>query len=70
MTWRSNRNSHNESGQISLKKYNSEISIYHKELPVSLIFFLIILMLKYIIFLIFYLFILILKLNINILFCI
>ncbi|PBC34079.1 choline-phosphate cytidylyltransferase A isoform X1 [Apis florea] len=33
MTWRSNRNSHNESGQISLKKYNSEISIYHKELP-------------------------------------
>lgn len=39
MTWRSNRNSHNESGQISLKKYNSEISIYHKELPVSLIFF-------------------------------
>ncbi|CAK9822198.1 Choline-phosphate cytidylyltransferase B [Anthophora retusa] len=33
MTWGTNRNPNNESDQISLKKYNSEISIYHKELP-------------------------------------
>lgn len=39
MTWRTNRNSNNDSGQISLKTYNSEISVCHKELPVSLILF-------------------------------
>ncbi|XP_029055734.1 choline-phosphate cytidylyltransferase A-like isoform X1 [Osmia bicornis bicornis] len=33
MTWGTNRNSNNESSQISLKKYNSEISVNHKELP-------------------------------------
>ncbi|XP_076667144.1 putative choline-phosphate cytidylyltransferase isoform X1 [Andrena cerasifolii] len=33
MTWRTNRNSNNDSGQISLKTYNSEISVCHKELP-------------------------------------
>ncbi|XP_068987058.1 choline-phosphate cytidylyltransferase A-like isoform X1 [Bombus flavifrons] len=33
MTWGTNRNSNNESGQFSLKKYNSEISVSHKELP-------------------------------------
>ncbi|KZC06651.1 PREDICTED: choline-phosphate cytidylyltransferase A-like isoform X1 [Dufourea novaeangliae] len=33
MTWGTNRTSNNESGQISQKKYNSEISVCHKELP-------------------------------------
>ncbi|XP_003707536.1 putative choline-phosphate cytidylyltransferase isoform X1 [Megachile rotundata] len=33
MTWGTNRNSNNDSSQISLKKHNSEISNYHKELP-------------------------------------
>lgn len=47
MTWGTNRNTNNESGQISLKKYNSEITVCHKELPVSLFFFFIILMLAY-----------------------
>lgn len=50
MTWGTNRNSNNESGQFSLKKYNSEISVSHKELPVSqTFFFLIIFMLIYVI---------------------
>lgn len=44
MTWGTNRTSNNDSGQISLKKYNSEISIFHKELPVSLIFFFLIIL--------------------------
>lgn len=56
MTWGTNRNSNNESGQFSLKKYNSEISVSHKELPVSqkFFFFLIIFMLTYVIQLNFY----------------
>ncbi|KOX78915.1 Choline-phosphate cytidylyltransferase A [Melipona quadrifasciata] len=33
MTWGTDRNSNNESGRNSPKKYNSEISVYHKELP-------------------------------------
>ncbi|XP_076225752.1 putative choline-phosphate cytidylyltransferase isoform X1 [Nomia melanderi] len=33
MTWGTNRTSNNESDQISLKKYNSEISVCYKELP-------------------------------------
>lgn len=56
MTWGTNRNSNNESSQFSLKKYNSEISVSHKELPVSqkFFFFLIIFMLTYVIQLNFY----------------
>ncbi|XP_076638439.1 putative choline-phosphate cytidylyltransferase isoform X1 [Colletes latitarsis] len=33
MTWGTNRTSNNNSGQVSLKKYSSEISVFHKELP-------------------------------------
>ena len=50
MTWGTDRNSNNESGQNLVKKYSSEISVYHKELPVSRIyiyFFLIILLLTH-----------------------